>query len=270
LVGGSALAGGAATGALIGGATGAINSAIGEKNIGEGLLKGATIGGVTGGVGGGISDAFGAFNAPVTELAGAGEIATEAGKQAFFDVLANGGNSSEAINAGLLAQSSIPATAADIYSNPTTEEMINFANARPDPIQALTELQSMTPTELANALGPGAGEASSNVLEKITSKFGANLAKSEIAKLLTSPSSGSTATSTGNSGAASGASAASLSQLANLLYPKTQTNDFIGQYKMNQNPYSWTNPGQTVASPGMYDVSGSNLTQAALLRNNKA
>jgi len=257
LVGGSALAGGAATGALIGGATGALNSAIGEKNIGEGLLKGATIGGVTGGVGGGISDAFGAINAPVNGLAGAGEIATEVGQQAFFDALASGANSSEAINAGLLAQSAAPATAADIYSNPTTEEMVNFANARPDPIQALTELQSMSPTELASALGPGAGEASSNVLEKITSKVGTNLAKSELAKLLTSPSSGATAT-----GAASGTSADSMSQLANLLRPQAQTSNFIGQYKMNQNPFSFTSAGQTAASPGMYDVSGSNIANA--------
>ena len=49
---------------------------------------------------------------------------------------------------------------ADISSNPVTQQMLDFANARPDPIQAMSALQNMTPTELAAALGPGAGVAS--------------------------------------------------------------------------------------------------------------
>jgi hypothetical protein len=210
LVGGSALAGGAATGALLGGATGALNSAIGEKNIGEGLLKGATIGGVLGGVGGGISDAFGAFNAP-----------------------------SEA-------------------------DLAAYANTTQDPIGTMAQLKDMTPAELANAFGPGAGETSSNFLEKATSKVGTTLAKSELAKLLTSPSSGATATPSAASSAASPTTTGSTtaSQLASLLAPAAQTNNFIGQYKMNQNPFTFTSQGQTAASPGMYDVSGSNLANA--------
>ena len=55
-----------------------------------------------------------------------------------------------------------------------------------------------------------------------------------------------------------------LSKLASLLNPKAQTNDFLGQYKMNQNPFTFTSPGQTVASEGMYDVSGYNPMANAL------
>lgn len=80
-----------------------------------------------------------------------------------------------------------------------------------------------------------------------------------LSKLL-SPSSGS-AGSTGTT-STSGFSNASLSQLASLLAPKAQTNDFIGQYKMNQNPYTFTAAGQTTAAPGTYDVSGSNMANA--------
>jgi hypothetical protein len=41
--------------------------------------------------------------------------------------------------------------------------MINFANASPDPIQAMSELQNMTPSELSSALGPGAGAATAGM-----------------------------------------------------------------------------------------------------------
>ena len=41
-----------------------------------------------------------------------------------------------------------------------------------------------------------------------------------------------------------------------------QTNDFIGQIKGNQNPFIFTPPGQTQATEGTYDVSGSNLANA--------
>lgn len=54
-------------------------------------------------------------------------------------------------------------------------------------------------------------------------------------------------------------------QIANYLRGITapvQTNDYLGQIKMNQNPFLFTSPGQTQASEGMYDVSGSNLANA--------
>ena len=49
-------------------------------------------------------------------------------------------------------------------------------------------------------------------------------------------------------------------QLANILSPKATTNDFIGQYKMNQNPFTFS--GQTQISPNQYDVSGSSIANA--------
>jgi hypothetical protein len=146
---------------------------------------------------------------------------------------------------------------AEIYSNPTTQQMIDFANARPDPIQALTELQSMTPTELSTALGSGAGSSflsSASEALKTANQVRQGLGTaSSIAKLVSPSTGGATGTTGGG---------ANLNQLANLLRPQTQTNDFLGQYKMNQNPFSFTSQGQTAASPGMYDVSGSNLANA--------
>jgi hypothetical protein len=70
----------------------------------------------------------------------------------------------------------------------------------------------------------------------------------------------------GSAGAASGVKSANsssgLNSLANLLRPTAQTSDYLGQIKANQNPFTFTSPGQTVASPGMYDVSGSNMANA--------
>ena len=61
----------------------------------------------------------------------------------------------------------------------------------------------------------------------------------------------------------SGTGTGSQKQLASLLGGgSAQTNDFLGQYKMNENPFTFTSQGQTTASPGMYDVSGSNLANA--------
>jgi len=51
-------------------------------------------------------------------------------------------------------------------------------------------------------------------------------------------------------------------QLASILGPATSNNNFIGQIKANQNPFIFTPAGQTTASEGMYDVSGSNLANA--------
>lgn len=52
-------------------------------------------------------------------------------------------------------------------------------------------------------------------------------------------------------------------QLGSLLAGGTpQTNSFLGQIKANQNPFIFTPAGQTTASEGMYDVSGSNMANA--------
>jgi hypothetical protein len=78
-----------------------------------------------------------------------------------------------------------------------------------------------------------------------------------IAKLL-----GGTSTATKAAGATGATSGLNLSALASLLNPSAQTNSYIGQIKANQNPFTFTSAGQTLASPGMYDVSGSNLANA--------
>lgn len=68
----------------------------------------------------------------------------------------------------------------------------------------------------------------------------------------------------GNSG--SNKSSINPMQLGSLLAGGTpQTNSFLGQIKANQNPFIFTPAGQTTASEGMYDVSGSNMAKA--LRN---
>lgn len=69
----------------------------------------------------------------------------------------------------------------------------------------------------------------------------------------------------GSGGAAGVGGGTSQQQVANYLRGITspvQTNDYLGQIKMNQNPFLFTSPGQTQASENMYDVSGSNLANA--------
>ena len=69
----------------------------------------------------------------------------------------------------------------------------------------------------------------------------------------------------GSSGTGSAGGNTSQQQIANYLKGITspvQTNNYLGQIKMNQNPFLFTSPGQTQATQGMYDVSGSNLANA--------
>ena len=88
---------------------------------------------------------------------------------------------------------------------------------------------------------------------------GASTANS-IAKLL---SGANTATkAVGSTGATSNTGGLNLNSLASLLNPSAQTSNYVGQIKANQNPFTFTSAGQTLASPGMYDVSGSNLANA--------
>lgn len=83
----------------------------------------------------------------------------------------------------------------------------------------------------------------------------------KLSKIL-SPSTGQSATGGSNS--------LDLGKLASMLNAPQQANSFIGQIKGNQNPFLFNVPGQTVASEGMYDVSGSNFAKANALRNYKA
>jgi hypothetical protein len=53
-------------------------------------------------------------------------------------------------------------------------------------------------------------------------------------------------------------------QQATQNFAQATPEQFGGLYRMNQNPFSFGTQGQTVASPGMYDVSGSNSMANAL------
>lgn len=81
-------------------------------------------------------------------------------------------------------------------------------------------------------------------------------AGSALAKLLASL--GGSSSSSASSGLNSQQLASSLSNMTS----QPQTNSFIGQYKMNENPFLFNTPGQTTAVKGVYDVSGSNLANA--------
>jgi hypothetical protein len=83
---------------------------------------------------------------------------------------------------------------------------------------------------------------------------------SQLAKLLGGTTGGTSAGT--NAGTNASTSGINPQQLASLLGGGQQTNSFIGQIKANQNPFTFTSAGQTAASPGMYDVSGSNLANA--------
>ena len=109
----------------------------------------------------------------------------------------------------------------------------------------------------------GAGSALTDTLKDVNQARQGLSTASNIAKLLGAVTAGTTAAKAAT-GATNNTGGLNLSQLASLLAPKTQTNDFLGQYKMNQNPFLFTPQGQTVASEGMYDVSGSNPMANAL------
>jgi hypothetical protein len=55
--------------------------------------------------------------------------------------------------------------------------------------------------------------------------------------------------------------------VANQMAPQPLFEQFGGLYRMNQNPFSFGTQGQSVASPGMYDVSGSNPMANALRKS---
>jgi hypothetical protein len=120
------------------------------------------------------------------------------------------------------------AASSQIASNATTEAMINFANASPDPIQALTELQSMTPSELNAALGPGAGEGltAKDIVSYANKARQALGIGNNLAKAL---GGGSTSVGTANNPNAKA--------LANILSPSSTGATNFSQINMNQHPF---------------------------------
>jgi hypothetical protein len=117
----------------------------------------------------------------------------------------------------------------------------------------------------AIAAADAAAAASQGLTGADALKYGSTALKgistaSQLAKLLGGTTGNTTGATSGNT--SGGTSGINPQQLASLLGGGQQTNSFLGQIKANQNPFTFTSPGQTAATPGMYDVSGSNLANA--------
>jgi hypothetical protein len=191
--------------------------------------------------------------------AGAGAIATEAGQTAFFNALASGATSAEALSAGLSVEALASGTASFLtpeLMGPTYGELgitgIEGGLAGP----SYAELGY---TGLNNAEAIAAADAASKGFSAKDVLSNANRAQ-KLAKLL-SPS-GSQATRKmmprnlpfGN-------------QMAQQATQQPVLEQFGGLYRMNQNPFTFATQGQTVAGPNMYDVSGSNPMANALRKS---
>ena len=117
----------------------------------------------------------------------------------------------------------------------------------------LTDLSGAQGSAMLESMGLNtSGMSAADILKYATQAKQALGVGTTLAKLL-----GGTGTTSGTTSGGINSNA-----LANLLRPAAQTNDYVGQIKANQNPFTFTSAGQTVASPGMYDVSGSNLATA--------
>jgi hypothetical protein len=177
-------------------------------------------------------------------------ITTEAGQAAFFDALASGATSTEAVSAGLgadaLAAGAGAGTAAEL-AGPTYGELgvtgVEGGMAGPTYGElGYTGLNQAEAIAAADAAAQG-GLSAKDVLTN------ANRLKS-IAKLLT----GSETTPIYGKNVPT---ASQWQQQAAQNLAQATPEQFGGLYRMNQNPFSFGTQGQTVASPGMYDVSGS-------------
>jgi hypothetical protein len=183
--------------------------------------------------------------------AGAGAIATEAGQTAFFDALATGASSTEAVNAGLAADAAltggIGAGTNAALQGPTYGELgvtgVEGGMAGPTygelGYTGLNNAEAIAAADAAAQSGMSAKDVLSN----------ANRLKN-IAKLLTG--SESSQIFQGNV-----PNANQWATQAAQNFAQATPEQFGGLYRMNQNPFSFGTQGQTVASPGMYDVSGS-------------
>lgn len=243
-----AVGGAAATGAILGGGSGAINAGISGGNIGEGILKGAAIGGVGGGVAGGIGSAFGGLPSsaalPYTEAFDAANMAK------------NG------YDAATIAQN-LSATGIDSF---LAQDMANLASQGLSSSQIESILKSSYSPQELSSIGMNSTNAGSDAASKAVSKVGSNLAKSELAKLLGGSASSDAAArasgaNSGVNGGTTGANGIDLAKLASALKPSSFTPMNVAQI-VSKNPFLFDVPGQTTASEGMYDVSGSNLAKA--------
>ena len=183
---------------------------------------------------------------------------TGPGQDTFFEALSNGATSEEAMNAGLSAQAAAATTAAGGTSaalqGPTYGELgvTGLPEGAAGPTYGelgFTGLNQGEAIAAADAAAQG-GLSASDVLTN------ANRLKN-IAKLLTGS----------ESSPIYGKNVPNASQWATQAaqnFAQATPEQFGGYYQMNKNPFSFGTQGQTVASPGTYDVSGTNPMANAL------
>ena len=186
--------------------------------------------------------------------AGAGAIATEAGQAAFFEALAAGATSAEAVNAGLAVEALASGAASFVtpeLMGPTYGELgltgVEGGLAGPT-------YGELGYTGLNNAEAIAAADAASQSFSGADALKNANRLKN-IAKLLT----GSESSKIFGQKMPTANQFSAYQQMAQPVQEQ-----FGGLYRMNQNPFSFGTQGQSVASQGMYDVSGSNPLANAL------
>ena len=199
---------------------------------------------------------------------GAGAIASEAGQAAFFEALANGATSSEALNAGLSLEALVTNTAPYVTSElagPTYAEMgytgVEGGFAGPT-------YGEMGYTGLNTEAAISAADAASKGMSASEILSNANRVRSGVntlAKLVRGPSGatgGTTGTTAGTTGGTAGFNPQQLAARLSSTLP-TQVAPG-GLYKMNQNPFSFGDQAQTSIAPNSYDLSGTNAYANAL------
>jgi hypothetical protein len=186
--------------------------------------------------------------------AGAGAIATEAGQAAFFEALAAGATSAEAVNAGLAVEALASGAASFVtpeLMGPTYGELgltgVEGGLAGPT-------YGELGYTGLNQAEAIAAADAASQSFSGADALKNANRLKN-IAKLLT----GSESSKIFGQKMPTANQFSAYQQMAQPVQEQ-----FGGLYRMNQNPFSFGTQGQSIASEGMYDVSGSNPLANAL------
>ena len=247
---------------------------------GLGAAYGAGTGMATTGIGSGIGGAAalegGALAAGAGSLGsgalGAGAIASEAGQAAFFDALAKGATSTEALNAGLGIESLASGTASYMtpeLMGPTYGELgiTGVEGGFAGPTYA-----EMGYTGLNQGQAIAAADAASkgmSVSEILSNANRVRSGASTLAKLLGGGNTTAGAIGGGVAGATGGTSGFNPQKLASMLGSSLPTQAAPGGlYRMNENPFNFGTQGQTVANTNMYDVSGTNPMANQLRKKN--
>jgi hypothetical protein len=225
----------AGLGAAYGAGTGMSTVGLGSGIGGAAALEGGALAAGAGSVGSGA-------------LGGAGILTSEAAQAEFFNALANGATSTEALNAGLSAES---------LANAATYE--NF-------------IQELANTPMDSPIFNPAVDATSKGMSASEILSNANRVKSGVntlAKLVGGGNTTAGAIGGGVAGATGGTSGFNPQKLASMLGSSLPTQAAPGGlYRMNENPFNFGTQGQTVANTNMYDVSGTNPMANQLRKKN--